>query len=385
MAKDNAERFAVLKQRENNMESSINIFSIKSVSFLDGERDPFGFDEYARNLGSAYLPFSGSVSKPSYFLFVAYVHHFLTGNKSLWKNEKQKQEIQVRLEKLLVYCWKKTAKEQSEQLRGSAILGNSFELDDIDVFSSKGWVIQNAFKIYTEKNFCPSTLELYLRKIGNRQSDILRDFIKCDYKLPRYRKEYLDDLLKQLRKKDSLFNNHCLEPDLQKRFKKELLEKIQIKRKVEYMNILQPFFEFRNFNEEHFWGKLLENPKLPFLYLNSWFSKFVAAVNADINDKETNKHLWNEADKSFEDIPTRFHSISKTTIVLQKRIRKCKWFQYNEKEKRYAYYDRGNLSERRRIKNMWELYTKRQGEEVGARYFFNYRHYALLRLLKELQ
>jgi len=364
---------------------SLNIFSIKAVSFDQGERDPFGFDDYSEKLGAEYLPFSGSVSKPSYFLFVSYVHHFLATNKSLWKNEKQKREIQIRLEKLLVYCWKKTANEQNEPLRGSSILGNSFDIIDIDVFSSKGWVIQNAFKIYTDKNFCPLTLELYLRKAGERQVAILREFILCDYKQPQYKAEYLKELLKRLRKKDSLFNNHRLEFDLEKNFKKELSEKIKSKRKIEYLQFVQPFFEYRTFNEDNFWSKLLANPKLPFLFLNDWFGKFVTAVDADINQKANKQQLWIEADKSFDKIPNLLHSLSKTDIVLQKRIKKSKWFQYNEKENRYTYYDKGNKSEKRRIENLWESYKKRQGEEVGTRYFFNFRHYALLRLLKELQ
>ena len=62
-----------------------NIYSIKPVTFDRGERDPFGFDDFAEKIGAEYLPFSGSVSKPAYFLFVAYVNHFLNSNKSLWK------------------------------------------------------------------------------------------------------------------------------------------------------------------------------------------------------------------------------------------------------------------------------------------------------------
>ena len=61
---------------------SLNIFTVKIVSFDQGERDPFGFDDFSEKIGAAYLPFSGSVSKPTYYLFVAYVNHFLNTNKS---------------------------------------------------------------------------------------------------------------------------------------------------------------------------------------------------------------------------------------------------------------------------------------------------------------
>ena len=100
--------------------------------------------------------------------------------------------------------------------------------------------------------------------------------------------------------------------------------------------------------------------------------------------------MWIEADKSFDKIPKQLHSLSKTH-VLQKRVKKRKWFQYNEKESQYTYYDKGSKSEKERIENLWESYKKRAGEKNEAaenttvKYFFNYRHYALLRLLKELQ
>jgi len=365
---------------------SLNIFSIKAVFFDQGERDPFGFDDYSEKLGAEYLPFSGSVSKPSYFLFVSYVNHFLTMNKTLWKTEKQKREIQIRLEKLLVYCWKKTVEEDKKSLRSESVLGNSFDIADIDLFSSKGWVVQNAFKIYTDKNFCPKTLNRYLKNVEERHNDILIRFLNAEYKSQNFdKKKFLIKLLADLQaNNNSIFKNHKLSFPLQKEFKKELFEKIKSKRKMEYLQLVQPFFEYKTFKEDNFLSKLLENSKLPFVSLNDWFGKFVTAVDADINDKANRKTLWDEANESFEKIPEPFNSLSKTDIVLEKQMKKSKWFQYNEKLSRYTYYDKGNKSEKRRIENLWESYKKRQGE-VGMRYFFNYRHHALLRLLKGLQ
>ena len=229
---------------------SVNIFTVKTVSFEQGERDPFGFDDFSEKLGAEYLPFSGTVSKPSYFLFVSYVNHILNNKLIPWKNEKQKKEIQIRLEKLMVYCWKKKSNEEKEGLRGSSILGNSFDLNDIDFFSSKGWVKQNAFKIYTDKNFAPETLELYLKLIGEKQIPFLNDFILCELKQPQLKAEYLKELLKRLRKTNSLFNNHHLEFKLKEKFKKELLEKIKSKRRSEYLQYVQPFFKYKTFKRE---------------------------------------------------------------------------------------------------------------------------------------
>jgi len=365
------------------MNSTLNIFTVKTVSFDQGERDPFGFDDFSEKIGAEYLPFSGSVSKPTYYLFVAYVNHFLNTNKSLWRNDKQKREIQIRLEKLLVYCWK--SKFSKSELKGG-LLGNNFEQSDIDVFTSKGWVIQNAFKIYTDKNFAPETLELYLKRVGERQMPILRDFILCDYKQPQRKAEFVNEIKKQLMKKNSLFNNHRLD-DFKDKFKKELIAKIKNRRKDEYFQLLQPYFDYKTFNDDTFWSKLLENPnpKIPFAFLNNWFGKFVSAVDADINLKANKQTFWNEADKSFDKISKQFLSNSKSDVVLQKRMKKSKWFQFNTSENRYSFYDKGNLSEERRIKNLWESYMKRQGEDEGTNYFFNFRHSALLRLIKELR
>lgn len=362
---------------------TINIFTVKTVSFDQGERDPFGFDDFAEKLGAEYLPFSGSVSKPTYYLFVSYVNHFLNSNRSLWRNDKQKREIQIRLEKLLVYCWK--TKFSKTELRGG-LLGNNFELSDIDVFTSKGWVIQNAFKIYTDKNFAPVTLQFYLKSIGDKQMPILADFILCDYKQPKRKAEYLRELVKQLQKKNSLFNNHRLDK-FKTKFKKELIDKIKSRRKIEYFELLQPYFAYQTFKEETFWSKLLENPnpKIPFAFLNNWFEKFVAAVDADVYNKANRKLLWKASDIAFEKIPKSFLSTSKSETELQKRMKKSKWFQFSQNENKYSFYDKGSQSERRRIETLWDSYKKRQGEEEVTSYFFNYRHAALLRLIKELR
>ena len=134
-------------------------------------------------------------------------------------------------------------------------------------------------------------------------------------------------------------------------------------------------------------GKVIgeSKQKNSFFLLNNWFGKFVVAVDADINQKANRQKFWSEADKLFEKIPKQFHSNSKSDIVLQKRMKKSKWFQFNTSENRYSFYDKGSPSEKRRIEDLWVSYKKGQGEEEGTRYFFNYRHSALLHLIKELQ
>lgn len=371
------------------MQLQYNIFSIKATEFDQGERDPFGFDDYSEKFGAEYLPFSGTVSKPSYFLFVAYVNHFLNTNKTLWKSDKQKNEIQIRLEKLLVCCWKKKATEEKEVLRGSAVIGNSFDISDIDVFSGKGWVKQNAFRIYNDNKFATQTLEFYKRVIGERQIPLLSKFISADFKNPDFdKKKFLKKIIDDLQKSEySLFVGHKFKRvELKRRFKDELKLKIQKKNKEVYYDFIRPFFDYATIDNDNFWRNTLDKKELPFVHLNNWFVAFVNAVDADINEKPNRKLLWDEANSSFTKIKPKFLSTSKSDIVLKERMKTKTWFEYNEKEKRYSFPDRGNKSKNRRIENLWESYKKRQGEEVGTRYFFfNFRHYALLRLLKELQ
>jgi len=169
------------------------IFSVKSVSFEKGERDPFGFDDFAEKLGAEFLPFSGSVSKPSYFLFVSYVNHLMSRgeNKINWVDEKDRNEKKIRLEKLLVYSWKKAAKDSS--LRGASIIGNSFNISAIDPFSSKGWVKQNCFRIYTEgenKFKLEKTLHLYLNH-RDKEIALLNDFLSKSYTQNKNKEDYL--------------------------------------------------------------------------------------------------------------------------------------------------------------------------------------------------
>lgn len=353
------------------MNTEFDIFSVRPVVFEQGERDPFGFDDFAENLGAEYLPFSGSVSKPAYILFVAYVNRLLKEKRIKWRNEKEKSEIKIRLEKLLVYCWKENSKEN---LRGSAIIGNSFKIEDIDPFSGKGWIKQNCFKIYTEteNNFNPQgTLKYYWDNIGESQILLLNDFINTQQPRTKEDKKSFEKLRTKLKKPVlSLYSNHLLEDKIKRRFKKELESEIKSKNKAEYFNYLESFFVNNKFIEEKFFNKTLDNDNLPFKALNNWFGKFVYAVDADINNKDA-KNLWGIADNFFNIIPENIRS----KYHLQKRPKPRIWFEYTNGKYARSEKLKKNIS-------LWEAYMNRQGDEKG--YFFNYRHYAFSRLLNEL-
>ncbi|MEO7356202.1 MAG: hypothetical protein ABIY50_01655 [Ignavibacteria bacterium] len=54
------------------------------------------------------------------------------------------------------------------------------------------------------------------------------------------------------------------------------LEKISDKKKLEYNEYIKPFFQYESLNVNNFYKRMLDNKKLPFVYLNNWFGKFIA-------------------------------------------------------------------------------------------------------------
>ena len=56
---------------------SIKIFSIKAVEFEHGSLDPFGFDAHTDRLARKYIPFSGTIRKPSTYYLSAMLSRYL--------------------------------------------------------------------------------------------------------------------------------------------------------------------------------------------------------------------------------------------------------------------------------------------------------------------
>ncbi len=54
--------------------TSHNIFTVKEVTFEQGKNDPFGFGDFTEKLSEKYLPFTGTVRKPTYILFTSYIN-----------------------------------------------------------------------------------------------------------------------------------------------------------------------------------------------------------------------------------------------------------------------------------------------------------------------
>ncbi len=350
---------------------NFSIFSVKLANFeTDRSSDPFGFDDFSSKLAEKYLPFSGSVRKPSYFLFAAYLDYLFNKPEfiNLSKNRKELKEKKIRLEKLLVYCWKSNG---NTNLKSASIIGNRFEKEYINPLSGRNWVKQPAFEIYNKHKFIGKTLELYTLK-NKEQEALLLSFLKMKDDLTNNNK--LNKIIISLCKnKFSLFANHILSNKLQNTFRTDLkkaIESIPNPDKA-YCKTIKDFIDKRKkFSEVNLFKSTLDNINFPFQALNNWFKCFINAVDADINNNAKRKSLWVKANNAYDGI--------KEKGKLNKRPNREIWFNIENSCDKYCFTEKFEKDT-----SPWEAYKRRQGED-GQNYFFYFRHYALYSLLKEL-
>jgi len=344
------------------MDSIYNIFSVRVTEFDQGQRDPFGFDDFSEKLGSKYLPFSGTVRKPIYFFFIAYVN-WLWENGKL--NSKKKEETRLRFEKLLVISWKKN----SEKLSGKNVLGNSKQKINPFKGNDGNWIIQTCFKIYgasvskiiTDNKF----IERYIQDNPGEER-ILNDFLSKEGLLDKRNETFLESTLQKLAKrKYSLFSGSH---QLTNRYKKLLCKYLQTairNTNKDYYNDISSFFNFTNKLKEIVYKKIIENEKkYPFKAFNNWFSAFILAVDKDINNENSVKE-WNRADYLFSKI--------KDKQDLKQRPEPRCWLEKN-----------GNKYVAKQGKDFdeagWNALLRRAEGDT----FYDFKHFALTSLLQEI-
>lgn len=346
------------------MQLSYNIFSVRVIEFDQGQRDPFGFDNFSEKLGSEYLPFTSTVRKPIYFFFIAYVNWFLEKGKV---NPRKKEEIRLRLEKLLFLSWKNS----SESLTGKNVLGNRQRKINPFKGNDGNWIIQTCFAIYgasvnkviTDKKF----IERYTQDNPD-EIKILNEFLSKEGLLNTANEIYLRNILQKLAKrKYSLFSgNHQLTYRYKKIFKNYLINSIWNTNK-DYYNDIQLFFNPTNNLVTRIYKKTVENEKkYPFKAFNNWFAAFILAVDKDIKN-ETDEKCWQRADELFSKIPDTYKRELK-----QRPEARC-WFERN-----------GNKYVAKRGKdfgeNGWNALLRRaEGEN-----FYDFKHLAFSSLLQDI-
>jgi hypothetical protein len=344
------------------------IFLIKPVEFEHGKEDPFGFDHYSGQIANKYIPFSGTIRKPLYLLFVAYVN-WLINNKHL-KSGISKEDVKLRLEKLLVKCL--TLLNTSHRF----IIGSTFR--NINPFKGNdgNWVIQNCYKIYDEsaRGLIPDDDEL-IKDYHNKhveQVKLLNDFLKRTGTLDA-NKRYLDSLIKQLRKKkSSMFSGNLL---LARRFREALFRKLKETIKKNKFGadkeLIKKLFDSPS-KAPTVLKHVLYSEDYPFKSLNHWFSSFILAVHADIKG-ENSKSLWATADRRYQEIDDKHGTVQRPTNDSRKFTKLKCWFDRvgDKYEKSYNFNESG-----------WDALIRKADRDDHVLYTF--RTDALGSLLKEL-
>ena len=346
------------------MQLQYNIFSVRVTEFDQGQRDPFGFDDFSEKLGSKYLLFSGTVRKPIYFFFIAYVN-WLWENGKL--NSRKKEETRLRLEKLLFLSWKHNA----ETLTGKNVLGNRQKKINPFRGNDGNWIIQTCFKIYGASVNKVITDSKFIERYVQDNPDevkILNDFLSKEGLLDSRNETFLQITLQKLAKrKYSLFSgNHQLTDRYKKIFKNYLINAIW-NTNQDYYNDIHLFFIPTNNLVERIYKKTIENEKkYPFKAFNNWFAAFTLAVDKDINN-ENSKSDWQKADELFSKIPDK----DKRELKLRPEAR-C-WFERT-----------GNKYIAKQGKEFGEdgwnaLLRRAEGEN-----FYDFKHFALTALLQDI-
>ena len=346
------------------MELGYNIFSVRATEFDQGQRDPFGFDDFSEKLGSKYLPFSGTVRKPIYFFFVAYVN-WLWDNGKL--NAKKKEETRLRLEKLLVMSWKKN----SEILTGKNILGNRQKKINPFRGNDGNWIIQTCFKIYgasvskiiTDSKF----IDRYLLDNAGEEK-ILNDFLSKQGLLDKRNELFFNNILQKLSKsKYGLFSGNHELPKRYKKFFRNYLINAVLNTNKDYYNDISSFFVKTNNLVNRLYKKTIENEKrYPFKAFNRWFAAFILAVEKDINN-ENSKIDWAKADDLFSQIPDKYKR------GLKNRPEPRCWFERNGSK--YVAKQGKDFGE-----DGWNALLRRAEEEN----FYDFKHFALTSLLQDI-
>lgn len=346
------------------MNTAFNIFSIRVTDFEQQQEDPFGFDTIAKNLADTYLPFSGTVRKPAYFFFVEYVNWlWQQGNLPV----KKKEEVRLRLEKLLVLSWKRKA----DSLLGKNVLGNRQRRTNPFKGNDGNWIIQTCFLIYgasvtkviTDKAF----INRYIQDNAGEEK-ILYDFLMHSGLLDSKNETVLETTLSKLsQKKFSLFSGEHQLTDRYKKLFRKYLENAIWNTNEEYYNDIYSFFNPTSNLEERLYKKTIENEKkYPFKSLNNWFAAFILAVDMDIN-KENSKLQWEKADQLYSKIPDKYKR-----EIKQRPEARC-WFESNGSK----YIPKVGKEFR---EEGWDALLRR----AEARNYYDFKHYAFISLLKEI-
>lgn len=335
---------------------------IKAVEFEHQKEDPFGFDNIAEKVALKFLDFSGSIRKPIYLLFVAYVNELI--KRGEFKTKLRNNDIRLRLEKLLVYAWKRRGNLRNKSIIGSSIIdSNPFEGND------GNWVKQNCFRIYesSSKKFELNVLlDFYIkRKMQKAEITLLNEFL-CKSGRLKNNENYLHYLINKFDSKSLFSGNSTLHVSLKKRFEKSLSKIIFEGDFKKDSNFQKQLFINADKAEKEI-NKVLKSDKYPFAAYNNWVSTYINAVDTEIEGKNSNL-LWNKTDLLFSKLDTRNYYSS---LQLRRIKPKC-WFKYENNK--YSIADAFD-------QDGWDAMVRRANKKNGN--FYDFKLTALKSLITE--
>lgn len=344
-----------------------NIFAIIPVVFESGKEDPFGFDAYSEEISKKYIKFSGSVRKPIYLLFVAYIDRLFKEKHIEHKNKREKNEIKERMEKLFVT----SLKHSNENLKSKNIIGNSIRRINPFRGNDGNWVINDSYSYYELAARILITEDLIIKyhESNKKEIGLIKNFLKRIGALD-HNQRYLNDLVKNFRKigKKSLFSGNLLLP---RNYRAMLLNRLKNVLKEggfgEDKELIREIFKKPAKADRVLYELLDKKGKYPFRSMNDWLSSFILAVNAELERKDSRAY-WKKADELYDLMKKKYHNIS-----INKRPEPKTWFiRENNGYKKTNSFD----------ESKWNALLKRA--KRPDRRVFTFRIDALISILKEL-
>jgi hypothetical protein len=270
------------------------VFSVKPVTFEQGNADPFGFVDLAENVGGMYVPFSGSISRIRYFIFLPIVELLL---RELMIPDRAKKNVQRRLEKLFVYV----ALNDYKLPPRSGILGSSLIKDVVNPFdpSPGTWIVGDCFKLHSSSvKRLGLTKDKFMDKLKNayltsRFVSFIRVFLS-EKRDAIESKKWLSNQWKSQVYKGTIYDfNKPIRPDILRFLSKFIFESDQVRRLTDRYPLLVR-------NPEKYINKIRQDKKYPFSALNDFFlNTFDALLTEDRGEQNS---LWEKAYKSLQDV-----------------------------------------------------------------------------------
>lgn len=271
-----------------NLRSKVSpeLFIVKKVTFEQGNTDPFRFDDLTEKIGGIYVPFSGSIRRVRYLVFLPLVQLLI---EELNLDRRNALIAKTRFEKLLVYL----AIHMYHVPTGSGIMGIS--LKGVDPFypHTGKWIVVDSFNLYGNSvKSLGLDQEIFIRKLknvylSNRLKKFAMEFLNRQGSLDEHRSW----LLKSNRQKAVLANSPFnikkkINPGILNFISKQIFNSKGIQKITAIYSALEK-------TPGRVIDKLKKDEKFPFIYLNRFYLACFRALDNEMGGES--KGTWQKA------------------------------------------------------------------------------------------